>query len=81
MQGFDEHLITFHNKFNKFSNTGEQMQDSIDHMTLKSHFIRNFGLKRLYSAISSDVVMESVHNVSQRIQVICINNLLVYYRF
>ena len=28
-------LLLFHNKFNKFYNTGEQMLDSIYHMTLK----------------------------------------------
>ena len=32
-------LSVFSNEFNKFSNTGAQMQDSIYHMTLKSHFI------------------------------------------
>ena len=32
-------LPVFCNKFNKFNNTGAQMQDSIYHMTLKSHFI------------------------------------------
>ena len=31
-------LSVFPNKFNKFSNTGAQMQNSIYHMTLKSHF-------------------------------------------
>ena len=32
-------LWIFHNEFNKFSNTGALSQDSIYHMTLKSHFI------------------------------------------
>ena len=36
----------FPNSFNKLNNTGARMQDSIYHMTLKSHFIRNFALKR-----------------------------------
>ena len=32
-------LSVFPNVFNNFSNTGAWMQDSIYHMTLKSHFI------------------------------------------
>ena len=32
-------LSVFPNEFNKFNNAGAQMQDSIYHMTLKSHFI------------------------------------------
>ena len=32
-------LSVFPNEFNKFSNTGARMQDSIYHMTPKSHFI------------------------------------------
>ena len=32
-------------EFNKFNNTGARMQDSIDHMTLKSHLIRDFRIK------------------------------------
>ena len=39
MRGFAEHLIVFPNEFNTFNNTGAWMQDSIYHMTLKSHFI------------------------------------------
>ena len=35
-------LSGFPNEFNKFNNTGAQMQDSIYHMTLKSHFISKF---------------------------------------
>ena len=35
-------LSVFPNEFNKFSNTGARMQDSIYHMTLKSHFISKF---------------------------------------
>ena len=34
-------LSVFPNEFNKFNNTGARMQDSIYHMTLKSHFISN----------------------------------------
>ena len=33
------------NKFNKFNKTGRRMEDSIYHMTLKSHFIRDFSIK------------------------------------
>ena len=35
----------FPNEFNKFNNTGVRMQDSIYHMTLKSHFISKFCAK------------------------------------
>ena len=38
-------LSVFHNKFNKFSNTGARMQDSIYHMTLRSLFISKFCTK------------------------------------
>ena len=38
-------LSVFSDKFNKFNNTRAQMQDSVYHMTLKSHFISNFALK------------------------------------
>ena len=38
-------LSVFPNEFNKFNNTGAQMQDSIYHMTLKSHFISKFCIK------------------------------------
>ena len=31
-------LLVFPNEFNKFNNAGARMQDSIYHMTLKSHF-------------------------------------------
>ena len=33
------------NEFNKFNNTGARMQDSIYHMTPKSHFIRDFRIQ------------------------------------
>ena len=32
-------LPVFPNVFNKFNNTGARMQDSVYHMTLKSHFM------------------------------------------
>ena len=35
-------LSVFHNEFNIFNNTGARMQDSVYHMTLKSHFISKF---------------------------------------
>ena len=35
-------LSVFPNEFNKFNNTEARMQDSIYHMTLKSHFISDF---------------------------------------
>ena len=38
-------LSVFLNEFNKFNNTGVRMQDSIYHMTLKSHFISKFCIK------------------------------------
>ena len=38
-------LSVFPNEFNKFNNTGARMQDSIYHMTHKSHFISKFGIK------------------------------------
>ena len=38
-------LSGFPNEFNKFNNTGARMQDSIYHMTLKSHFISKFCTK------------------------------------
>ena len=34
------------NEFNTFNNTQARMQDSIYHMTLKSHLIRDFRIKR-----------------------------------
>ena len=33
------------NEFNKFNNTGARMQDSIYHMTLRSHLIRDLRIK------------------------------------
>ena len=41
----DQMRSIFPNEFNKFSNTGARMQDSIYNMTLKSHFISKFRTK------------------------------------
>ena len=38
-------LSVFPNDFNKFSNTGTRMQDSIYHMTLKSILLATFAQK------------------------------------
>ena len=38
-------LSDFPNEFNKFNNTGAQMQVSINHMILKSHFISDVFIK------------------------------------
>ena len=38
-------VSVFPNYFNKFNTTGARMQDSINHMTLKSHFISKFCTK------------------------------------
>ena len=52
-------LSVFPNEFNKFNNTGARMQDSIYHMTLKSHFISKFALKHHNFAIRKrDVLMD-----------------------
>ena len=40
-------LSVFPNELNKFNNTGAQMQDSIYHLTLKSHFITKFCIKTI----------------------------------
>ena len=65
MRGFAEHLIGFPQlsqesfEFNKFNNIRARMQDSIDHMILKSNFLANFALKRHDFAIGKrDVFME-----------------------
>ena len=44
-EGLPSILLVVPNEFNTFNNTGAQMQDSIYHMTLQSHFIRTFGTK------------------------------------
>ena len=52
-------LSIFPNVFNKFNNTGARMQDSVYHMTLKSHFVSKFALKRHDFAIRKrDVFMD-----------------------
>ena len=38
-------LSVFPNEFNKFSNTGTRMQDSIYHMTLNPNLISDFRIK------------------------------------
>ena len=45
VRGSAYHRIGFPNKFNKFSDTGARLQDSVYHMTLKSHFISKFCTK------------------------------------
>ena len=45
MRGSAEHLIVFTKEFNKFNITGARVQDSIYHMTLKSHFINRICTK------------------------------------
>ena len=57
----DEPLILsgFSYEFNKFNNTGTQMQDSIYHMTLKSHFISTFALKCHDFVTKRDVFMDA----------------------
>ena len=48
-------LSVFPNSFNKFNSIGAQMQDYIYHITLKSHFISEFGFRK------RDIFMD--HNV------------------
>ena len=43
--GEKERCDAFPKEFNTFSNTGARMQDSISHMTLKSHFFSKFCTK------------------------------------
>ena len=58
-------LSVFSNEFNKFSNTGAQVQDSIYYVTLKSHFISNFALKRHDFAIRKRLFLcTSTHNIT-----------------
>ena len=38
-------LLVFPNEYNKFNKSGARMEDSISHMTLKSHFISKFCTK------------------------------------
>ena len=52
-------LSVFPNELNKFNNTGARMQDSIYHMTLKSHFIANFALtSHDFAIIKRDVFLD-----------------------
>ena len=44
-------LLVCTSKFNKFNNTGARIQDSIYHMTLKSHLFVFFATKRQDSVI------------------------------
>ena len=64
------------NEFNKFNNTGARMQDSIYHMTLKSHFISKFCIKT-----SRFQTLENATFLWTSYDVICIFNQLVDYRF
>ena len=62
-------LSGFPDEFNKFNNTGVRMQDSISHMTLKSHF----HYKRY---LHQNVKISPLEK-----EVICIFDPLVDYRF
>ena len=81
MQGFVEHLIGFPNEFNKFNNTGAQMQDSIYHMTLKSHFNANFAPNITTLPLKKRCFYGHQHIMLRRNDIICICNPLVDYRF
>ena len=53
------------NEFNKFNNTGARTQEYIYRMTLKSHSLTNFALKRHEFDIRKRCVLRmSTHNVS-----------------
>ena len=49
------------NEFNKFNNTGARLPDSIYHMALKSHLIRDFHFKRQDFAIRKLVTFRDVN--------------------
>ena len=52
-------VSVFDNEFNKFNNTGARLQDSVNHMTLKSHLISKLALKgRDFAIRKRDVFME-----------------------
>ena len=55
-------LSVFPNEFNKFNNTGAQMQASVYHMTLKSHFISKFCTKTPLE--NATFLWTSTHNVT-----------------
>ena len=44
-------LSVFPNSFNNLNNTGARVQDSVYQMTIKSHLLANFALKRCDFAI------------------------------
>ena len=72
MLGFAEHLSVFPIEFHKFNNSVGRMQDSVYHLTLKSHFISDFCTK------CQDVVLRK-HDVfmnvnAQPYELICIFN-------
>ena len=75
------------NEFDKFNTILARMQDSIYHMTLKSHLIRGFRIKtsRFRHEKKRRVYGRQLicYNILKRIEVhvICILNLLVDYRF
>ena len=46
MRSLPSTLLLFHNKFNKFNNTGARMLDSIYRMTLKLNKNCIFGVKK-----------------------------------
>ena len=63
-------LSVFPNEFNKFNNTGARLQDSIYHMTLKSHFISKFCTKRHDFAIRKcDVLWPSTHDFRHNLHI------------
>ena len=69
------------NKFNKSTNTGARMRDSIIcHITLKWHLIRDFHIK-LLPLEKTTFLWTSTHNITEHIKVICIFNLPVDCRF
>ena len=58
-------LSVFPNELNKFNNTGARMQDSVYHMTLKSHFISKFCTKITISPLENTMcLLTSTHNVT-----------------
>ena len=59
-------LSVFPTKFNKFNNTEARMQDSVHHMTLKSHFISDFSTKtsKLSPLEIATFLWTSVHNIA-----------------
>ena len=66
MRGFVKHLIGFPTTgFNKFNNTRARMQDSIYHMTLKSHFLFQMHQNVTISILENATFLwTSTHNVT-----------------